>query len=316
MKKRCVLIALAAMLLVSMLSGCGGGMAGNSAAIADMAMPQEAPMPMPMEESEVYYSQSMDMAPVPEPSDSQAKIIYTAELNMETTDFDQAVTALADLTADLGGYYESSSVYSGGSGYRSANYTVRVPAEQYRAFLDQAGALCHMTHFYEYADDVSEVYYDMAGRLQTQQTKLARLQQLLAQAETMEDIITVESAISETEAQIERLSGELRRYDALVDYSTVTIYLSEVYRLSNVPEPVQGFSSRLGNALASGWQGFLNGMEMLLLALVYGWMWLLAAAVIAVIVALIVRRSARRRGGKTTPVTAEYTTPVQEKREE
>lgn len=313
MKKRCLFFVLAVLLLVSALSGCGsGGATGSSMYATDMAVPQEAPMGV--EESDVYYSSAANFAaPVPEPAEAKAnpaKIIYTADLDMETTDFDGAVEALAALTADCGGYYESSSVYSGGSGYRSANYTVRVPAEQYRAFLEQAGSLCHMTHFYEYADDVSEMYYDTAGRLQTQQTKLERLQELLSQAENMEDIITVESAISETEEQIEWLSGQLRQYDALVDYSTVTIYLSEVYRLSNVPEPVQGFGSRLVNALSSGWQGFLGGMEAILIALAYGWMWILVAAVIAVVVIISVRRSAKRRA-KTRPVPMEYTTPEQ-----
>ena len=50
------------------------------------------------------------------------------------------------------------------------------------------------------------------------QIKLERLQKLLAQAENMEDIITIESAISETEWNIEDLSGTLRHYDALVDF--------------------------------------------------------------------------------------------------
>ena len=52
----------------------------------------------------------------------------------------------------------------------------------------------------------------------------------------MEDIITIESAISETEYEIERLSGTKRHYDALVDYATVTLELREVYRLSGTED--------------------------------------------------------------------------------
>ena len=58
------------------------------------------------------------------------------------------------------------------------------------------------------------------------------------------DIITLESAIAETELQIERLTGTLRKYDALVDYATVNLQLQEVYRLANTEEPVKGFGSR------------------------------------------------------------------------
>lgn len=55
----------------------------------------------------------------------------------------------------------------------------------------------------------------------------------------MADIITIESAISETEQMIDSLSGTLQHYDAQVDYATVTISLQEVGKLSNVEEPPQ-----------------------------------------------------------------------------
>ena len=105
----------------------------------------------------------------------------------------------------------------------------------------------------------------------TQQTKLERLQTLLSQAETMEDIITIESAISETELAIEQLTGTLRQYDSLVDYSTVTISLEEVYKLSNAEEPPTTFASRLGRAFAAGWNGFVDFLEAIVMILAYAW---------------------------------------------
>ena len=63
----------------------------------------------------------------------------------------------------------------------------------------------------------------------------------------MEDIITIESAISETEYEIERLSGTMRHYDALVDYATVTLELSEVYRLSGTEDAPKSFGDKADN---------------------------------------------------------------------
>ena len=111
------------------------------------------------------------------------------------------------------------------------------------------GELCHVVRQEEDSDNISEQYYDTESRLVTQQTKLERLQTLLSQAETMEDIITIESAISETELEIEQLTGTLRQYDSLVDYSTVTISLEEVYRLSNVEEAPTSFCQPPGPGL-------------------------------------------------------------------
>ena len=73
------------------------------------------------------------------------KIIYTGDINLETTAFDETVKALAALAEVKGGYLESSTVGGGSRGYRWADYTVRVPSAQFQSFLDQAGELAHVT---------------------------------------------------------------------------------------------------------------------------------------------------------------------------
>ena len=118
-----------------------------------------------------------------------------------------------------------------------------VPAERFQDLLAQVGELCHVTYQEQNSDNVSEAYYDTESRLVTQQTKLERLQTLLAQAETMEDIITIESAHLRDGAghrAAHRDPAPLRR---LVDFATVTISLQEVYQLSNVEEPATTFGS-------------------------------------------------------------------------
>ena len=225
----------------------------------------------------------------------EAKRIYTADLNLETRAFDDAVAGLTALVERSGGWFQDSSVGDYGSGYRHGSYTVRLPAEKFQTFLTQVGELCHVTWQSSSCEDVSEYYYDTAGRLKTQQTKLERLQALLARAEAMEDIITIETAISETEQQIDSLSGELGHYDSLVNYSTVRLTLDEVYRLSDTEAPASGFGARLAAALASGWKGFVSGLQNLLIALAYGWVWLaILAAVAAVTVPWALRRHKRR----------------------
>lgn len=218
------------------------------------------------------------------------KIIYTGDINLETTAFDETVKALAALAEVKGGYLESSTVGGGSRGYRWADYTVRVPSAQFQGFLDQAGELAHVTWRNTNLENITETYYDTAGRLKTQQIKLERLQKLLSQAENMEDIITIESAISDTEQAIEDLSGTLRGYDAQVAYSTVNLTLREVYRLSNGEEPAENFGGRLSGAFSAGWRGFLELLENLAVALAYGWVLLVLLAAAGTGVVLVLRR--------------------------
>ena len=293
--------AMLAVWMVLALAGCGASSGAAAEATASVSMADSAggygmsngtAMPAAVEEAaETDAGEAGDSGTIQE-----RKMIHRAELELETTDFDQAV---ADLAERMGGYYESSTVADRGSDYRWANYTIRVPADQYSAFLDQAGTLCHETWRNTTQDDVSEAYYDVQGRLTTQRVKLERLQALLEQAENMEDIITIESAISETQESIDRLSGSLQHYDSMVDYATVYITLNEVYQLSTVQQTPAGFAQRLGNAFAGGWRGFLTGMESLVVALAYGWMWILLLAVIVAAVIRLGRRRSLKLPGRT-----------------
>ena len=128
-----------------------------------------------------------------------------------------------------------------------------------------------------------------------------RLQKLLSQAENMEDIITIESAISETEWNIEDLSGTLRHYDALVDFATINVHVSEVYKYSDTEELPENFGDRLSSAMSRGWHSFVNGMEDFAVALAYSWMWLILWAVI-IAAAVVILRKIRRRSGMKKPL--------------
>ena len=291
---------LALLLLLGLLSGCGGS--GNATASDDATTSADSADNGTASAGGsygVWAETTEESGGTAEDGTSDrlenAKMIYTARMEVETTGFDDADADLRTLVEDLGGYFEQAAVHNYSSGYRSGDYTVRIPADQYRPFLERVGTLCHITYQEESSDNVSTAYYDAESRLVTQQTKLERLQNLLAQAENMEDIITIESAISDTELEIEQLTGTLRHYDSLVDFSTVYITLQEVYQLSNVEEPATSFGSRVGTAFASGWRGFVSTLESLAVALAYGWVWLLLLVVIGVVVGRILWKRHRRQ---------------------
>ena len=316
MKKK-VFALLAAVLLLS-LAACGGnagGAANQTApstpmASADMNTSSNFDMPAEAEMGwDAAMAEEAPMEPSPSPGTASggsnipadAKMIYTADMDLETKEFDAASQALADLVDELGGYFEGRSLNQGGY-YRSLSCTIRVPAENFRAFLERAGETAHVTNCSDYLDNVSEAYYDQEARLSTQRTKLERLQELLSKAENMEDIITIESAISETELQIEYLTGSLRKYDSLINYSTVNLYLREVYRLSTDEEVPVTFGQRLGSALSVGFQRGVDGLEDFAISVARNWMTLLILAVVVVVVVLFLRSRRRKKAERSAAV--------------
>lgn len=298
MKRRVFALLLTGLMCLS-LAACGA----KSEAAAPSA---EAPAASaPMMEEDYYYGADMEMSMTDSVDGGETggvvsgqKLIRTANLELETMGFETTAAALNDLVAQMGGYMENSSIQNRRSGYRYAEYVLRIPAERYEEFLNQAGTLCHETWRSTSQEDISEMYYDTQGRLKTQQIKLERLQDLLAKAETMEDIITIESAISETEMLIDNYSGTLRHYDGKVDYATVNVSLREVYKYSNTEEAPTTFASRLGNSFSSGWNNFVDAMEDLVVGLAYGWMWLVILGAAAFIGFRVARKKVRLPGRK------------------
>ena len=311
--KKILSVFLCAVLIAALLCGCGGSAktesaphmdaakaGGSSASFAadsgvGWAMEEAAEAPMAMEPK--TESQSGSSLP------ANVKLIYRANIDMESTEFDKALDGLNELVERMGGYYENSEL-NNYSTYRRGYYVVRLPAENFEAFLSAVGELCQVNNLSRSAEDISEHYYDTESRLATQQTKLARLQDLLRQAEDMEDIITLESAISETELAIEQLTGTLRKYDSLVGYSTVNISLSEVYKLTEVTEPAIGFGAKLGQAFRTGATGFVDGMQRFLLSVARGWIGWLIFIILVVAAILIVRKIRRKRAARFAPQPA------------
>ena len=294
------------LVLALLLAGCGG----NAAAAADSAA-------APRDNGSGYWNTTADTDSISEDqnmayeaeepgasayndskaqSDRPAKKVYTGYMEMQTLDFDKASGDIDALVKELGGYFQQSSVSNrGNSGYRYGSYTIRIPSAQFDTFLQKAGTLCHLVYSSTGTDDVSETYYDTEARLETARIKLERLQALLAKATSMDDIITIESAISETEWDIENLSGTLRRYDALVDYATIDVELSEVYKLSGQDEAVTTFGGRLGQSFVNGLRAVGSALEDFAVWLAYSWVWLLVIAAVIVVVVRVVRR---KSGGK------------------
>ena len=292
MKKRFLAVFMILTLCFGLLTACGGSSGYDTAASAPAASAPMADMAEGAASSGNGFkntSNHADFSAIRE----NAKLILRAELEAESKNFEDSENAIQELTAQVGGYIESSSI-GGSVGYRWANYTLRVPQEKFEAFLDQIGDTCHVTYTSTGSTDVTEEYYDTEVRLATQKTKQERLLALLEKAEVMEDIIALETALADVNYEIESLTGTLRHYDSLVGFSTITLHLNEVRDLTAMQEE-PSFGSELKLAFISGSRGFVDFVQELLLFIANCWPFLIALAVLVIILVLIQRRHPRKK---------------------
>ena len=199
---------------------------------------------------------------------SSAKIIYTANLSLESKDYDAARAALDAALAEAGGYLESSSEYSDAGNSRSVSLTYRVPQQNYENFVAAVAEAGNVTYKNQQADDVTAQYMDVETRLENLKNQRTRLQQLQQQADNLSDLLEIESSLTDVQSRIESWQSQMDWYNDQVEECTVYVSLSEV---STYSPPSEGFGSRFVSALSAGWQNFVDGLQRVIVALAGAW---------------------------------------------
>ena len=198
-----------------------------------------------------------------------AKIIYTADLSIETKDFDGARQQLDETLDSMDGYMESSNEYTDSTdNTRTLSLTLRVPESAYSAFLTSAEAAGSVISRSESADDVTTQYLDIEARLDNLTAQRTRLQELQASADALSDLLQIESSLSDVQYQIESYQSQLNWYANQVQYCTVNITLNEVETLISTGS---SFGARLADAFRNGWSNFTAGVQTVLVFLIGAW---------------------------------------------
>ena len=341
MKKRSILaILLAALLLLAMFTGCAAsskfadaayGVDNNYKTYTQTASTAETPMEAPAEpEEESAYDTVATTeagggaAETPEPDDSvadyTAKIIYTASVSIETTEFDKAVAALENQVQKIGGFVESSNV-TGDTQYNSdgttsivnrwAYYTVRIPCEQFEAFLHTADGFGNVTSTSRDAQNVTSAYTDYEARLSSLRTQEERLLNMLEKSEDVDTLIAIEQRLADVRYEIESIERSLRNYDMQIKYSTVNLDLREVEIYTPTVPVTRTFGEKLSDAFADGWTSFTRGVQRFIIDLAAALPTLVLLAVIAVIVVFTVRKVLKNRAARRAKKQPETENPDQ-----
>lgn len=229
---------------------------------------------------------------------TERKLIKNVNLEVETEEFDLLMKTVTEKTEDFGGYIEESYTYNGsnyhGTQNREANLTLRIPAQQLNDFLSAVAECSNVISKNESVSDVTLQYVDMKSHKEALETEQERLLELLEQAESVEDIITIESRLSEVRYQIESMESQLRTMDNQVTYSTVYLYINEVTKLTPVKEQTTW------EKISRGFMGSLEdvgyGIKNFFIGLIINLPYLVVWAVVIVIIVLLIKGI--RRAGK------------------
>lgn len=251
--------------------------AENEAAAMDTAMPEEWDDAGMDGSSEAGITEAATVK----------KLIRNVDLDVETQEFDALVTSITSEIERLGGYVENCNT-SRYSAYDTWNgsITARIPSDKLDAFLSNVSENSNVIYRNESVQDVTLQYVDLDTHKKALMTERDRLMELMEKAETVEDLITIESRLSEVRYQIESMEAQLRTIDNQVSYSTVYINISEVELLTPAAdktvwdEITEGFGNNVYRVLS----GIGNFMIGLIIDIPYIVLW---AVVIAALVLML-----------------------------
>ena len=290
--KKYISCLLAMVLVLGLLTGCGGAsesVAYKSEANYDYAMEAAEAAPMEMDSGlSTGSGAEMTEAAVPE----NRKWIVTVYLSAETEDLDTLTASLDERIASFGGYVENQSVYNG-SAYetyrrRNANLTIRIPADKTDSFVESVGEVSNVTSQEKNREDITLTYVATESRMNALQTEETRLLELLAQAETMEDLLTIEERLTDVRYELESVTSQMRLYDNQVDFATIHLNIREVKEYTPVEEPT--FWERITEGFADSIEGVGEGIVDFIAWVIIASPYLVVYGIILVVAIFLVRR--------------------------
>ncbi|MEA3188861.1 MAG: hypothetical protein QOD99_2691 [Chthoniobacter sp.] len=166
--------------------------------------------------------------PAASPLQENRKLIRNAALEFEVKSFDAAVEAIRSITNEDEGYVATSDSARGANGKLRGTVVVKMLPANLDKFLLQLRSLGELKNQKLGSEDVTKAYFDTEARLRNSKRMEERLLDMLQKSTgKVSELLQVEKELARVREEIERMQGELKYWDALVGYATVTISLYE-----------------------------------------------------------------------------------------
>ncbi len=228
------------------------------------------------------------------------RVIRSGDLELFVTDVPAAVRQARDLVTDRGGFLASSTSRTLSDDDERADLSFEVPSDVFETVMNDLRNIAYVVrvgHETTSSQDVTEEYVDLTSQLANLSATEARFVELLEEADTISEILSVENEISRIRGEIERIQGRVNYLEQRTDFSRIYV--------SFQPEPddsvtVAGRHFTPGESARAAWDASMQfvgsiGNAIIVIAVFFWWGW----PVLAVLGVLLIRYQRRRRAEKT-----------------
>ncbi|HEV8377882.1 MAG TPA: DUF4349 domain-containing protein, partial [Tepidisphaeraceae bacterium] len=160
----------------------------------------------------------------PQPAVAQRKIIRNGEMEFEVDSFDTSFLQISKIVGEEQGFVSSTNSEKLPNGKVRGTVVVRVPPEHLDTLVLKLRALGDLKSQKISAQDVTKVYYDLESELKAARAMEERLLNIIKSGKgEIKDLLAAEKELGVYRSKIEKFEGEIRYYNNLVSFSTLSI---------------------------------------------------------------------------------------------
>ncbi|MFJ6510030.1 DUF4349 domain-containing protein [Streptomyces sp. NPDC091406] len=229
------------------------------------------------------------------PKPGGTHVIRTATLSVEVKSVPKAVAAARGTAEGAGGLVASENTERLDDTYETSHLVLRVPQERFQEVLRELAGSGKLLSRTSNAKDVTDQVVDVESRISTQRASVARVRELMDQAEKISDVVALEGELSSRQADLESLLAQQASLKDRTSLATITLDLTppDAPGDDGSKDEDPGFLDALGG----GWDAFVTMLRWIAVAFGAAFPFLLTAAL-----ALLVWRVVRaRRASREVP---------------
>jgi hypothetical protein len=226
-----LLVPLAALLVAVAACSAGGGDDSDAAGSADDAGFQEVAPGAPPErdakmqdaiEDEAAYDQALD-----QPAPVDKLIIAKGNVSLEVEDVGNAEFHVTRIADGYGGEVTERETTTNDDGdISTARLLLRIPVADFDAAFTDLEDVADLQSSNTGKEDVTTKVIDTQVRIRAQRRSLARVEQLFDRAQSISDIIRIETQVARRQADLESLESRLAYLTDQTSTSTISVNIS------------------------------------------------------------------------------------------
>jgi len=237
------------------------------------------------------------------PLETGQKLVYNASYALESTAFIEDYNKIIAAIKEMKGYIANETMSGSepaayGDPGRTLNMQIRIPADKYEGFAAKLSGIGEIVSKQLNTEDITQHYYDTEARIKLLEGRYEKLEEHMKKATRMEDIITLESEMSNILYELDVLKGNMKYMDNMVQYSTFTLSMTEVVKAEDVALSKESVGERAGDAFNNSLKDigvFFEGFAVVLAGAVPVLVILGAAAGIAIGIVMLVRKLKKKK---------------------